>query len=94
MDAKVVFYKQNSLDQNSKFKLRKELLGIEQKSNFSRYSYKIKGVLDEIPHYKPVDSAIIVENKHLNKIKKTLNKHKVSYEVFNINIPPGKMTRK
>jgi len=94
MNAKIVFYKQNNLDQNSKFKLRRELLGLKQKSNFSRYTYKVKGILDDIPHYKPTDSAIIIENKHLNKIKKTLNKHKINYEVFNINLSKDKLTLK
>ena len=31
MNAKIIFYKQTKLDQNTKFKLRRELLGIEQK---------------------------------------------------------------
>lgn len=91
MKAKIIFYKQNNLDQKNKFKLRRELLGLKQKSNFSRYTYKIKGILDEIPHYKPADSAIIIENKHLNKIKTTLKKHKTTYEVFNIEIQANKL---
>lgn len=94
MDAKIVFYNQSGLDQNSKFKLRKELLGLKQKSNFSRYSYKVNGILDEIPHYKPIDSAIIIEKESLKRIKAVLGKHKVKCEVFNIEVPRSKLSIK
>ena len=94
MKAKIVFYKQSNLNQNEKFKLRRELLGLKQKSNFSRYSYPIKGILDEIPHYRPIDSAIIVEDKNLLKIRTVLGKHNADYEVFSIDISKGKLAKK
>lgn len=91
MDTKVIFYKQDGLTQNTKFKLRRELMGLEQKSNFSRYKYHIKGALQEIPNYKPVNSTIIVKNEHVGKIKKILNKYKATSEVFEIDIPHSKL---
>jgi len=94
MEAKIVFYKQNKLDQNTKFKLRRELLGLEQKSNFSRYSYKVSGLLDKIPHYRPVDSTMIIENKNLNEVKKVLNKYAITYEIFSIKIPISRLAKK
>jgi len=94
MKAKIIFYKQDKLDQNTKFKLRRELMGIVQKSNYSRYKYQIKGLLDLIPHYKPVDSAIIIENKHISKIRIVLNKYGVKYELFKVEIPRNKLSVK
>lgn len=94
MNAKIIFYKQEKLDQNTKFKLRRDLLGTEQKSNFSRYKYKIPGLLDKIPYYKPVKSAIIAKNKDISKIKKVLNDYNAEYEVFEIKIPVTKITQK
>lgn len=91
MDAKIIFYKQDKLDQNTKFRLRRELLGLEQKSNFSRYKYKIKGILNEIPHYRPIKSTIITKNKHIPKIKKILKKYKTEYEIYTIKIPKNKL---
>jgi len=87
MKAKVIFYQQDNLSQNNKFKLRRELLGLEQKSNFSRYKYKVKGLLDETPHYRPVNSTIIIRNKDLGKIKAVLDKHDAKSEIFDIDIP-------
>ncbi len=94
MKARIVFYKQNKLDQNTKFRLRRDLLGLEQKSNFSRYKYKVEGLLDRIPHYRPVDSAIIIENKNLNKVKEVLDKYITTYEIFSIKLPINKLAKK
>lgn len=91
MDTKVIFYKQDRLDQNTKFKMRRELLGLEQKSNFSQYKYKVKGILNEIPHYRPVNSTIIVKNEDVDKIKKILNKYKVTLEIFEVKVPNSKL---
>lgn len=93
MDTNIIFYKQKGLDQNTKFKLRRELLGIEQKSNFSRYKYKINGLLDEIPHYRPVDSTIIVKKEDVPRIKELLKKYKVTVEVFEVRIPETKLQK-
>lgn len=93
MDTNIIFYKQKGLDQNTKFKLRRELLGIEQKSNFSRYKYKVGGLLDEIPHYRPVDSTIIVKKEDVQKIKRLLMKYKVTWEVFEVKIPETKLQK-
>lgn len=91
MGKKIIFYKQDGLDQNTKFKLRRELLGLEQKSNFSQYKYKVKGILDEIPHYRPVNSTIIVKNEDVDKIKKILNKYNVKLEIFEVKVPNSKL---
>lgn len=91
MEAKIIFYTQKKLDQNTKFKLRRELLGIKQKSNFSRYNYKIEGLLDQIPHYRPIDSAIILRPQDLFKVKKILGKYNAKYETYDILINPNKL---
>jgi len=93
METKVIFYKQQGLDQNTKFKLRRELLGLEQKSNFSRYEYNISGILNEIPHYRPVNSTIIVKNNDVKKIKEILSKYRVASEVFEIKVPMTKLKK-
>jgi hypothetical protein len=93
MEAKIIFYNQNELDQNTKFKLRRELLGVKQKSNFSRYEYKVEGILNKIPNYRPVNSSIIVESKNVKIILSILAKFNAKYEVFDINLPKSKMIK-
>ena len=93
MNAKILFYRQDELDQNTKFRLRRELLGLEQKSNFGGYNYKIKGFLDKIPHYRPVKSTIIIRNEDVNKTKAILSKYGTKLEIFNIEIPKNKLKK-
>lgn len=93
MKQKIIFYKQENLSQNTKFKLRRELLGINQKSNFSRYTYKVEGALDKISNYRPVDSTIIIEEKNLNLILDILIKYNTKFEVFDIKIPKNKFSK-
>ena len=92
MDAKIIFYKQDGLDQNTKFKLRRELLGVQQKSNFSKYTYEVKGILNKVLHYRPVKSTIIIEKKNLKPIKDILKKYNTKLEIFDIIIPKSKLT--
>lgn len=87
MTTNVIFYRQEGLDQNTKFKLRRELLGLEQKSNFSQYKYEVQGLLQTIPHYRPINSTIIVKEKDTPKIKTLLEKYGVKTEIFEIMIP-------
>ncbi len=93
MDAKIVFYKQDKLTQNTKFELRRALLGVKQKSNYSRYSYKVEGLLDKIENYRPVKSSIIIEKKNLKKIIDILVKFNAEYEEFDIKIPKSKLIK-
>lgn len=94
MEARIVFYRQDELDQNTKFRLRRDLLGLEQKSNFSRYKYKINGILDKLDHYRPVNSTIIVKKKDIKQVKEVLRKYNTKYEVFVIKIPRNKLVKK
>ena len=87
MTTNVIFYRQEGLDQNTKFKLRRELLGLQQKSNFSQYKYEVRGLLQTIPHYRPINSTIIVKEKDIPKIKIILDKYGVKTEIFEIIIP-------
>jgi len=91
MEAKIIFYHQDKLNQNEKFKLRRELLGINQKSNYGRYQYKVKGLLDEIPNYRPIRSSIIVSNSKVTSVTKLLSKFNVKIEVLDIKIPKSKL---
>jgi hypothetical protein len=93
MKAKIIFYNQNKLDQSTKFNLRRELLGIKQKSNFSRYEYKVEGILNKIPNYRPVNSSVIVEFENAKIIISILNKFNAEYETFNIEVPSSKLIK-
>jgi len=93
MGTKVIFYKQDGLEQNTKFKVRKELFGLEQKSNFARYKYNVSGILNKIPYYKPVNSTIIVNDKDVKKIQEILDKYNVESEIFDINVPKTKLKK-
>jgi hypothetical protein len=93
MKAKIIFYKQDELNQNTKFNLRRKLLGIKQKSNFSRYEYHVDGILDKIPNYRPVNSSIIVASRDSKAIEDILTEFNAKYEVFDIELPKSKLIK-
>lgn len=93
MKAKIIFYKQEKLNQIEKFELRRALLGVNQKSNYGRYEYKVKGLLNEISNYRPIKSSIIVMKKDLDKILNLLNKFNIDKEVFEIEIEQSKLSK-
>lgn len=66
---------------------------MEQKSNFSKYNYRVKGILDNISHYRLVNSTIIVKNEDVKDIKKILDKYSVKSEVFEIRFPENKLKK-
>ena len=93
MKAKIVFYCQEKLSQNEKFKLRRELLGIDQQSNYGRYQYKVEGLLNKISNYRPVRSSIIIAKSNLNEVIDLIKKFDIKIEVFDIEIPKSKLSK-
>lgn len=76
MRATIIFYDMTELIPKNKEKLVTKLFGKEQMSYYGKYKYRTGGVLDGIPHLKPVRSALIVKKTDKNKVLKVLNQYK------------------
>lgn len=57
-----------------------ELSGRQNRSNYGRYTYYREGLLDRIPHIKPVRSAIVVLPEFAEEILELLRKYRA--EIF------------
>jgi len=51
-----------------KSRLFQKLLGYKDKSNFGKYTYRRKGLLDSIPHISPARGLLIVRANDVKKI--------------------------
>ncbi len=86
MKAKLIVYELSNLDQYHKVLVNRTLFGYLDNSNKGSYQYRRKGILDEIPHFRLLRGAVIVENKNQNKVILALKSHKIKPQVFDIGI--------
>ena len=86
MKAKLICYNLSKLKQSKKDKAKNYLWGYIDHSNYSRYTYKRKGLLDEIPYLKLAKAVIIVLEKDENNVTKIFKELKAKYSVFSVDI--------
>ncbi len=86
MNAQLVCYTLEKLDQSERTALSRELNGYKDFSNKGKYVYVRQGLLQKMKHVKPHDSVIIVKREHKNKLLKMLKKYKASIKQYEIQI--------
>ena len=90
--GRIVIYKMRKhLAPGMRSRLFQKLLGYEDKSNFGKYTYRRKGLLDRIPHISPARGVLIVRAKDVKKIFEFL---KDKAEVFSRKILLTKKDKK
>ena len=65
MKGKIICYnmKSSNLSRRDIDSFLRELVGHNDKSYYGRYSYRKRGLLDDIPHIKPVRCVIVVSSQ-------------------------------
>lgn len=86
MKGTIIFYKLDSLKPNSKEKVLRGLFGKEQQSYYGKYKYRIGGILDDIPNYKPTRGSVIILKKDEKKVINFLESNKVEYEIYSTSV--------
>ena len=86
MKARLICYSLRNADATAKNSFKRELNGYKDISNNGQYTYKRKGLLQQIEHKMPVRSVVIVGEKDKNKVIRLLRKYKLKHHVFSINI--------
>lgn len=86
MEGKIICYdiKTSNLHRKDIDKFLRELVGHNDKSHRGKYTYRKKGLLDDIPNIKPVRSVIIVSKKNFPEIEKVLKKYTINAYIRNI----------
>lgn len=64
----IVIYELKGLDQIERDKFCRKLLGRTVKTHHGKYTHRVEGLLDTIPHIRVTRGAIIVENVNEQKI--------------------------
>lgn len=84
MKAKLLCYSLRKLNPSVKVKICRELYGYKNYSNYGKYVYKRKGVLDTVKHKKILNSIIITNKENMKIIVDILKKYNVKYYVFDV----------
>ena len=86
MKVKLITYSTENLGSTQRSIISKRISGYIDKSNNSRYTYRRKGLIEEIPNIKVTNKTFILKEKDFPAIKKELKKLGVKIKVWNIEI--------
>lgn len=86
MNGKIICYniKSSSISRRDTNRFLQELAGQDNKSNYGKYSYHRRGLLDDIPHIKPVRSVIIVSSNEIAAIIDLFKRYKINTYIRDI----------
>ncbi len=82
MKAKLICYTLGNVDHQIRSRFKREFFGYADKSNNNQYNYQRRGLLTEVPHSKPIRSAVIVKAKDEPKIIRFLKRFKAEIKVY------------
>ena len=68
-------------------KVHEKLFDRYKKSNYSSYTYEIKGILTKGEYIKPVRAVLIIKKEHARRIVDLFDTNGIRYRLFEINIP-------
>ena len=77
-------YNLGESDPSTRTMIHRALYGYKDISNYGKYSYKRKGILQEIKHKKFVGSAIVVKKEDVPKLIKIFKKYSVDFYTFDL----------
>ena len=86
MKAKIIVYDMSKLDQYHKVLLNRVMFGFIDNSNNGAYSYQRKGILEEIPHKRLMNGALIAKMPDAKKILTILKIHKAKIYSYDISV--------
>ncbi len=84
MQAWVFFYTLKELAPKIRTKVRAQLYGKKQQSNYGRYHYQIHGLMPENSYIRPVKSVVIVKKRYVQKLCKFFEFNRVKYRRLEI----------
>ena len=94
MQAWVFFFTIKELDPKVRTKVRAQLYGKKQQSNYGRYHYQIKGLIPEKSYIRPVQSVLIVRKRYVQKLLKFFESNCVKYRFFEITLDRSDFEKK
>lgn len=77
MTGTIIIYKLTALNPIERDNLCRELLGRIVKTHHGKYTYRIKGVLDDVPHIRIGRGILITEKVNKQKLFRFFKKYKI-----------------
>ena len=86
MKAKLICYDLSKISQIKKVEVKRALFGYTEYSNNSKYTYKRKGILEDLPHMRLARGVLIISNEGESRVIKVIKDRKGKYKSFNIEV--------
>lgn len=77
MNLTIVVYRQS--DKSKSVQLSRSLHGYMDSSNYGKYSYKRKGLLEEIPYLKLMNGVFILREEDSDRLVELLEKYQAEF---------------
>jgi hypothetical protein len=91
MNAKLICYTLGKLNHTKRSAFKRKLNGFVDVSNNGGYKYKRNGILQEIQHFSPIRSVLIVKDKDKDRIIQLLKEYQAIHYCFDIKIPENQL---
>ncbi len=84
--GKIICYniKASNISRSDTDRFLRELAGHNDKSNYGKYTYRKRGILDEMPHIKLVRSVIVVSSNKSTPIINLIKKYGINAYIRDI----------
>ena len=87
MQVNLFFYNMKDVEPKIRTKVHEKLFDRTKKSNYSSYTYEIKGILTKGEYIKPVRAVLIIKKEYARRIVDLFDINGIRYRLFEINIP-------
>ncbi len=77
VEGEIIVFRTNKISKTDQVKLSRSLYGYVEKSFHSKYSYTRQGVLQDIPHIRPLDwrAVLVTKTDDAPKVIQLLEEH-------------------
>jgi hypothetical protein len=86
-------FRHNGMERKEQARIYRKLYGYRSSSNYGKYHYDVKGILDSVPSIRYEDGNFIVREEDFPVIKKFLEENGSSYRTWKV-IPDEEEVKK
>ena len=77
-------FRRNGMDRKEQARVYRKLYGYRSSSNYGKYHYTVKGILDSIPAIRYEDGNFIIREDDLPMVKRFLDESRTSYRIWKV----------
>jgi len=77
-------FRKNGMERREQARIYRKLYGYRSSSNYGKYHYSVKGLLDTIPSVRYEDGNFIIRENDFPVVKKFLNESRTRYRAWKV----------